>query len=123
MPRLILAVQPTGSGSYRLGISNEDSNQYFVHRKRIVFIETSDNTFETHTTCGPPLPKGFDLYSKEINSWIQENKFHVYPKGKPTKLEFDLSREGNRIVINLYRQVITSVPSVRVSHFNSFCLP
>ena len=103
MPKIILTVQSTGNDSYRLGIGNDDSKQYFVHRKKLVTIQIGDITINTHTTCGPPLPKGFDLYSQELNSWILQNNFHVYPKGHPTKLEFDLSRDENRVILNFIK--------------------
>ncbi len=105
MPNLTLTIQSTGSKSYRLGISNDDSKQYFVHRKKPVVIKIGEANIETHTTCGPPLPKGFDLYSKKLNSWIMQNGFHIYPKGNPTKLEFDLLREDDKIILTFKRKI------------------
>lgn len=100
MPKIILTVQSTWNDSYRLGISNDDSKQYFVQRKKSVTVKIGNIKINTHTTCGPPLPKGFDLYAQELNSWILQNNFHVYPKGHPTKLEFDLSRNEDIILLN-----------------------
>jgi len=105
MPKVILTIQSTGSNSYRLGIGSDDSKHYFVHRNKPVALIIGEMTIETHTTCGPPLPKGFDLYSKELNAWIMQNKFHIYPKGKPTKLEFDLSRKDNTIELMYNKKI------------------
>lgn len=96
---MILTVQRSGNKSYRLGISLSDSKSIFLSQRHIsVRLKIQTHIIETKTTCGPPLPKGFDLYSSELSKWIIHNKFHKYPKGKPTKLNFFYAKKEQHVL-------------------------
>lgn len=88
-----LTVQPTGYKTFRLGINYFDSIKTFKsERGAFVSLIISDEVFNLQTTCGPPLKKGFDLYSKELSNWIIANNLHDYPPRKPTKLRFQYNQ-------------------------------
>jgi hypothetical protein len=92
MPILTLTVQPTGAiNRYRLGVRLADSLNYFQERGVPVTLILAGQNILTSTTCGPPSPKGFDLYSPLLNQWILEYDYHIYPPGHPTKLLFDFN--------------------------------
>lgn len=92
---MILTVQSTGNGSYRLGISLQDSHAVFKGKRgAVVRLLIEDQTIETKTTCGPPLNKGFDLYSQSISQWIVNRNFNNYTRGKPKKLKFEYKYES-----------------------------
>lgn len=99
MAILILTVQSTGNNSYRLGINLHDSKKYFEKRRRKVSLIIEGVIIDTLTTCGPPLKKGFDLYSQKISQWIVDKSFNIYPSGKPTKLEFELRGDNNTLTL------------------------
>lgn len=96
---MILTVQSFGNKSYRLGISLLDSKSIFLSERHIsVRLKIQKQIIETKTTCGPPLSKGFDLYSAEISKWIIYNNFHKYKKGKPTKLNFFYAKKVQHVL-------------------------
>lgn len=103
---MILTVQSTGNGSYRLGISLQDSYAVFGgERGAVVRLLIEDQTIETKTTCGPPLNKGFDLYSKSISKWIVKRNFNNYTRGKPIKLEFEYELIGSIHILKYVQPV------------------
>lgn len=63
---IILTVQSAGSRNWHLGINFSDLKTYFKVRKTKVKLIINEFEFQTNTTCGLPLKKGFDLYSKDI---------------------------------------------------------
>lgn len=98
---LILKVQSNGKPKrYRLGVNVQYSKMYFKKRRVKVILFLSDGIrVETKTTCGNSnfskkiddrRKKGYDLYDKEINQWILDNNYHIYTKGYPTRLKFEL---------------------------------
>lgn len=102
---LILSVQSTGHDSYRLGVNIQDSKQIFVRKFRTTQLNLGSIKTKTHTTCGPPPKRGFDLSNQEINRWIKKNNFHIYPTGYPTKIGFYLVLENNEIFIIFDREI------------------
>jgi len=97
---LILTVQSTGrQGSYRLGITLDDSENIFKERHVKVQLILGKEIIETQTTCGPPLKKGFDLYHFQLNNWIVKNNFHKYPSRKPSKLRFNLKKSKDHFIL------------------------
>ena len=87
---MILTVQSTGRNSYRLGINLQDSiNTFNSERGASVNLIVGELELQIKTTCGPPLSKGFDLYSKALSIWIVQNNHNGYLPGQPTKLNFD----------------------------------
>lgn len=101
---MILTVQSTGRGTYRLGISLHDSVNIFneVRRANVNLIIEGQN-YNLRTTCGPPLNKGFDLYSRALSDWITNNGHDIYEYRIPTKLNFDH-------ILNRNTHVLTFVP-------------
>lgn len=94
---MILTVQSTGNGKFRLGINYEDSQTIFQNeRGTSVELLIGNIELSLKTTCGPPLKKGFDLYSLELHYWIIQNNFHIYHRGNPTKLEFVHDRSNGK---------------------------
>ena len=90
MPILTLTVQPTGTNNrYRLGVNLPDSLDHFHERGVPVTIIVDNQSILTHTTCGPPLAKGFDLYHRLLNQWIIDHGYNNYLFRHPTKLLFD----------------------------------
>ena len=95
--QMILTVQSLNKkrDRFRLGVSLSDSINIFKKRHVEVRIKLCDAIEEIiTTTCGFPLPKGFGLYCKELSAWIIRNEFHIYPRGKPTKLNFKYSNKN-----------------------------
>jgi hypothetical protein len=123
MKTIILTVQSNGSGGLRLGINQEDSKNIFKCRKvKVRLLIEPDLFIECNTACGNPcdkkgdwinlnpktsLPyvkKGYDLNKKELSVWLSEN----YPnniKGKPRKLKFDLSVDGEVFNLNFISEM------------------
>jgi hypothetical protein len=95
---MLLTVQPTGNGKFRLSMGLQDSFQ-FQYRGRQVLIVLNDRQITTKTTCGPPLDKGFDLYHTEINDWIIQNRYQLYPFRNPTKIEFGIQVNQVQIIL------------------------
>lgn len=103
---MILTIQSTGNGSYRLGISLNDSHAVFKgERGAVVHLFTEDQKIETKTTCGPPLNKGFDLYSASISKWIVKRSFNNYTRGKPRKLEFEYNLIGSIHILKYVKPI------------------
>ena len=100
---LILAVRPTGRGTFRLGLTYQDSLEYFRNRRTPVNILLNNIEVLTHTTCGPPLHQGFDLEQQLIHNWIVENHYDEYPHRHPTELEFEYSLINNHITLRFLR--------------------
>ncbi len=95
---MTLTVQSTGDKKrYRLGISLSDSKNFKRGQKISVLL---NEECTATISCGSDS-KGFDIYSKEISDWIIKNKFHNYPKGKPTKLLFDFKAPSTLEFIKL----------------------
>lgn len=87
---MILTIQSTGHGTYRLGISLYDSiNTFLGLRGTTVNLIINELNLTLRTTCGPPLNKGFDLYSLEISNWIVNNNLNNYARRHPKKLDFE----------------------------------
>jgi hypothetical protein len=92
MPNLTLTVQPTGANNrYRLGVRLADSRDYFHERGVPVTLILNGQNIHTRTTCGHPLPKGFDLYNLLLHHWILEHGYNIYPFRHPTQLLFDFN--------------------------------
>ncbi len=90
--KIILTVQSTGTkGKFRLGISYSDSIRYLKKRGTCVLLFLGKEKYCCKTTCGLPLEKGFDLYSKELNEWIKKNNYNSYKRGNPSKLIFSIA--------------------------------
>lgn len=90
---MILTVQSTGKKNFRLGISFYDSLKTFNSDRGIsVRLIISGLILNLRTNCGPPLNKGFDLYSKELSDWIVANNYNDYSYRNPTKLNFKYAR-------------------------------
>ncbi len=88
MLELILKVQKSYD-KYRLEFTKQDSLTYIKERGAFIDITILPyKNIQLKTTCGPHNNKGYDLLNKEIHHWILLNKYHDYPKGKPTKLIF-----------------------------------
>lgn len=103
---IILTVQPIGSGKFRLGIPYYDSKNVFKNRGIILELVLSQTiTVLSKTTCGPPLKKGFDIYSREISDWIIYNNFHNYQKRKPTKLRFEFDDINNIKILKFTEKI------------------
>ena len=103
---IILTVQPIGNGKFRLGISYNDSQNIFNKREVILELVLSQTIIVlSKTTCGPPLKKGFDIYSKEISDWIIYNHFHNYQKRKPTKLRFEFDDINNIKILKFTEKI------------------
>jgi hypothetical protein len=108
MPTINLTVQSTGQHKFRLGVNYEDSKQYFKKRGRSVTVNLGikiADVVNTKTTCGPPLMKGFDLYSSEIDKWIKNHSFHLYPWREPTKLQFKFSVPNGLIKLDFIKKL------------------
>jgi hypothetical protein len=97
MELIILTVQSTGNGKWRLGVSLPDSRSYFKENGVLVIVILGTKKIYTRTTCGPPNNKGFDIYDVEINAWIIENGFNLYKPGAPTKMKFKFQLIAGRI--------------------------
>jgi len=116
--KITLTVQSNGSGLYRLGVNTLDSATLFKCRGRVVKLILSEKlSVHCKTTCGvlcdskglwfrenPKTKqlyrkKGYDLYSKELSSWIVENEFHLYKPRNPTKLYFDVMRSEESFIL------------------------
>jgi len=96
-----LTVQSCGNGNFRLGINTSDSLKIFKCRHKKVKLILDNQEILTKTSCGTPclseIPlkdkkykKGFDLYHKDLDKWINRNNFYDYVTGQPTKLIFEL---------------------------------
>mgnify|MGYP001767472387 CR=1 FL=1 len=97
---MILTVQPTWNGAYRLGISLYDSiNTFRGIRGTSVNLIMKELNLTLKTTCGPLLNKGFDLNSSEISNWILRNNLNNYLPGNPTKLEFEYKLVGTTHIL------------------------
>ena len=109
MKDLILTVQSNGNGGYRLGISKEDSLEYFKCRGVRVHLYLGTNKrLMCKTACGnccdergnwlknnpktgkPYSKKGYDLNHKELSEWIKTEGFNNYKTGYPKKLIFKI---------------------------------
>ena len=90
---IILTVHNSGSENYRLFLSEEDSS--IIEPSSANSISTSLGnglirigalrTYHNHNNIGSP----------EINSWIKENGYHIYPRNNNTKLIFNVKIEGD----------------------------
>lgn len=108
-------IQSCGDGKFRFGLNTKDSAQYFVFKYLPVVIIIDGVLHITKTTCGQHafneednsiiFTKGFDLYSEELSKYIIKKKWHVYKKGKPTKIKFDLEKQTNGIVLKFKNKV------------------
>ena len=116
--RISLTVQSAGNERYRLGINTLDSRTLFKCRGKIVILELSKTlTIKCKTSCGalcdangdwllvnpktnkPYRKKGYDLYDKELNSWIVKNQFHNYKSRNPPRLSFQLTTDEESIYL------------------------
>ena len=104
---MILTVQSTGRGTYRLGISLYDSrNDFNGIRGANVNLIIKGQNYNLRTTCGPPLNKGFDLYSRALSDWITNNGHDIYVNRNPTKLNFDYALNGKTHVLTFLAVVL-----------------
>ena len=98
MFELSLTVQPCGKiqekckGRYRLYISYSISkclrDKYKIARGSEVIFMLNNKIIKAKISCGPPLKKGFDIYSGQLNIWLINNKLCNYEKGQPKKINF-----------------------------------
>jgi hypothetical protein len=113
---ITLTVQSCGDGKFRFGLNTKDSAQYFIFKHLPVVIIIDETLYITKTTCGQHkfnekdnsiiFTKGFDLYSEELSKFIIEKKWHNYKRGKPTKIQFDIEKQSNGIVLKFKNKII-----------------
>lgn len=97
---MILTVQATGRGTYRLGISLYDSrNDFNGIRGANVNLIIEGQNYNLRTTCGPPLNKGFDLYKRTLSEWINFRGYNSYAERNPTKLNFNYILNGETHIL------------------------
>lgn len=97
---LFLTVHKVGNGKRRFYLNTEFSEGLNVFRGYTFKFHLGDKTFDVKTTCGKPkIPmegkkykKGYDLYSKEINDWIDNNPV----KTKGCKVHFSYTNTITR---------------------------
>jgi len=78
---LFLTVHKAGNGKFRFYLNIKFSEELKVFRGYTFKFQLGGKTFDVKATCGKPkIPmdgkkykKGYDLYSKEINDWIDNN--------------------------------------------------
>jgi hypothetical protein len=87
-------IQEKCKGRYRLYISNAISkglhDKYKIARGSDVVLDPDGEIIKAKISCGPPLKKGFDIYSGQLNIWLIKNKLCNYEKGQPKKINFTL---------------------------------
>ena len=85
MDTVQLTVHSAGNNLFRFYISVATADKLKICRGSKFEIELENgNRFEVRATCGKPCnpdlsktyKKGYDLYHKEINRWIQDKEFH-----------------------------------------------
>jgi len=87
---IILTVQSSGRGDWRLGLSAEDSRNKFSHLETVKFVLLNE-TIECNAACGTSSKKAFDFNNRQLSKWILNNKFDRYTPRKPTKLIFGMT--------------------------------
>lgn len=105
---MVLKVQPAKNknyGIYRLGIGPDDSSHYFYKPLTITLVLSGGLTIQVNIACGPPTKKGYDVNSKDLSDWIKRNRYHIYPYGNPTELEFTYQKRGSRILLTFRRKL------------------
>jgi hypothetical protein len=78
---LFLTIHKVGNEKRRFYLNTEFSKELNVFRGYTFIFHLEGETFNVKTTCGKPkIPKdgkkykkGYDLYSKEINYWIDNH--------------------------------------------------
>ena len=103
---IIVTVQPVHArhvDEYRLGFDIETSERYFKKPMTIFLSLDRETEFEIDINCGPPPRQSYDLRDARLDNWIHKNRFHCYPKSKPTKLIFSLTRRRGKTVLTHYK--------------------
>ncbi len=104
---ITLTVQPCGNGKYRLGINAKDSQSIFMCRGARVDLIICKMVLELKTSCGKPCgnevdgrkyKKGYDLYHKDLDCWLNEKGYVKYCPSNPTKLTFSYCINENGII-------------------------
>ncbi len=90
MKKIILTVQPTGK-KWRLGLSTNDSREYFVHKDNVKFILSKSLVLHANAVCGTSNKKAYDFNNIDLSKWIEESGFHNYSQRNPSKLIFEYS--------------------------------
>jgi hypothetical protein len=96
---IILTVQSVGSRrspnvKYRLAISKSNYRNFFSDvQVAIVILD------DVEISCNLPTEQCPELYHFKIDEWIRRNRFHTYPIGRPTKLQFNIHKVANRVTI------------------------
>lgn len=78
---LLLTIHRVGNGKRRFYLNTEFSKRLNVFRGYTFIFDLEGEIFNVKTTCGKPktpkvgkkYKKGYDLYSKEINDWIDNH--------------------------------------------------
>jgi len=96
---IILTVQSVGSRrrtnvKYRLAISKNDYKNFFSDAEAVIIILEG-----TEISCSLPTEQCPELYHFKIDEWIKRNRFHLYPNRKPTKLQFNIHKVANRVIV------------------------
>ena len=97
---IILTVHNSGGENYRLSLSEDDSSIIEPRSARSVSISLGNGVLRINALT--TYHNHYNLGSPEINSWIRENKYHIYSRNNNTKLIFNVEINGDSHHYEIY---------------------